>query len=190
MKREFYPNGNIIENGWPDLRNKNIKWGNTSLRMKYKYRQGHFLTMKNNAVEALEFVPDSLEVELFEKKFGFVVHKEESFFDQFEFDLSYNCFGYCFADSKLWILDPTQIILDEYEQVEPNNAEIILFKEYHGIDDLGQDIYIFSHAVKVLENGNVSFKPGLNKLIQDVPRKKAIHTYNYNHEIYIRKKGN
>ena len=68
------------------------------------------------------------------------------------------------------------------------DAELIIFKEHKGYNDVGDEIIINFHAVKILPNGNVSFKPGINRLVEDVDINLAIHDYNFNHKIYLRKK--
>ena len=185
---KFHPSGKIIETGWPDIRNKRIKWGNTALRLNYKYRQGFINTTKGTKVEAFELIDKSLNVELFDRTTGNALPKHPSFFKQFRLDLTYNCFGYCFAESKVFLPNPTQFLIEEYEEVGLEEAELILFKDHNGFGDNGDELINYSHSAKILSNGNVSFKPGINELIEDVNIGLAIHTYNFNHELYYRKK--
>lgn len=185
---KFTKSGNRVKSGWPEIRNKKMNWGNTALRLTYEYEKGYVCTSKGTKVEAYELIKDSLVVELYDKKSGITIPKPASYFKQFKFDLSYNCFGYCFADSKALLLDPTQFIVEEYEEVDFDDAELILFKEHKGIGDNGEDILIYFHAVKILPNRNVSFKPGINELVENVSDDLAIHNYNFNHEVYLKKK--
>ena len=187
---QFTKTENVVKNGWPDIRNTKMGWSNTALRMAYLYEEGYITTAKGTKVKAFEYIRDSLSVELFDKTTREKIDKPASYFDQFNFDLSYNCFGYCFAESKVFLPDPTKILEEEYEQVGQENAELILFKQFKGFGDNGDEIHIFLHAAKILPNGNVSFKPGINGLIEDVDMKYAIFTYNFNHAVYYRKKTN
>ena len=180
----------IIKNGWPDIRNIKMNWGHTSLRMEYSYVEGYITTLKGTKVLAYEYIKDSLRIELFDRLTKKKIDKPASYFEQFKFDLSYNCFGYCFAESKVFLPDPTKFLEEEYEEVERENAELILFKQFKGYGDNGEEIRIFFHAAKVLPNGNVSFKPGINALVEDVGIKETIYVYNLNHEAYYRKKNN
>jgi hypothetical protein len=184
----FTPTGQIINDNWPEIRKRNFNWGTSALRMRFSYAQGYITTALRNNVVAYQLVSGSLVIELYDKKTGIIIPKPPKYFNRFEYDLSYNCFGYCFAESKVWLLDPSQFITDEYVETDSDNAELIVFKEHKSIGDAGEDLYTFSHAVKVLDNKNVSFKPGLNALIENVPAGEAIHTYNYNSELYLRKK--
>ncbi len=86
------------------------------------------------------------------------------------------------------VSNPEQIIRDEYEEVHPDKAEVIVFLEYVAINDNGQHHFQYSHAVKLNEDGTVSFKPGINQLIENVNRNDAIHTYNYNRELYLKRR--
>ncbi len=184
----FISSGKIISEGWPNMRPKKMHWGKTTLRMKFDYEEGYIKTKKGTKVLAYNFIPQSLKIELFDEKTNKVIPKDKPFFNQFHFDLSYNCFGYCFADSDVFILDPTAFIEEEFEEVPFEEAELILFKEWKGFGDNNEEITIYFHAVKILPNGNVSFKPGINPLVENVAADFAIHNYNFNHEIYIRKK--
>jgi len=170
------------------LRNTKLNWGRTALRLHYQAEFGFVETSKGTKVDAVRLLNDTLRMELYNKDTNALIPQPASFYDQFKFDISFNCFGYCFADSKVFLPNPTKFIIDDYEEVNSENAEIIIFKEYGGFNDNGEEVYSFSHAVKVLPNGNVSFKPGINLLVENVPRSKAIHTYNFNYEIYLRKK--
>jgi len=187
---QFTKTEKVVKNGWPDIRNTKMSWRNTSLRMEYSYEEGYITTPKGSKVIAYEYIKDSLNVELFDKSTKQKIDKPPSYFEQFNFDLSYNCFGYCFAESKVFLPDPTKFLEEEYEQVDSEEAELILFKQFMGFGDHGEEIFVFSHGAKVLPNGNVSFKPGINALIEDVDRRYAIFTYNLNHEVCYRKKTN
>jgi len=170
------------------LRNIKLDWGKTLLRLNYTAEMGYVETSKGTKVEAAKLLQNTLKIELYNGDTGATIIKPKEFYDQFRFDISFNCFGYCFADSKVFIPNPTAFILDDYEEVPFEEAELILFKEYQGYNDNGEEMFIYSHAVKILLNGNVSFKPGINPLIENIEREKAIHTYNFNHEIYLKKK--
>ncbi len=185
----FQGTGQIINDGWPEIRKQDFAWGNTALRMSFSYEHGFITTSLGNPNEAFRLVPGSFVIELYDKATNAVIPRPPEFFDQFGYDLSYNCFGYCFAESAYWILNPAVIIEDEYEETDYENAEFIIFKEHRSIGDDGEHVYTISHAVKFLENGNVSFKPGLNALVEDVPEDVAIHTYNFNHEIYLKRRA-
>lgn len=185
---QFEGTGKIIKDGWPEIRHIKRNWGSTALRMQFAYEEGYIKTSRGTKVKAYEFVKNSLKIELFDKLSAKVITKENSFFDQFNFDLSYNCFGYCFADSKVFLQDPTVFLNEDFLIVEPNVAEIIVFKEHKGFGDNGEELLINFHAVKILENGNVSFKPGINQLIENVNINLAIHNYNFNHKIYFKKR--
>ena len=184
----FEKTGKIINDSWPEIRNKKMNWGNTALRLSFAYAEGFIKTEKGTKVIAYELINGSLRIELFDKLSKNTIIKPVEYFNQFNFDLSYNCFGYCFADSKVFITDPTPFIIDDYEEVDYENADLILFKEHKGFGDFGEELFIYSHGVKKLPNGNVSFKPGINGLVEDVDKKLAIHNYNFNHEIYIKKR--
>jgi hypothetical protein len=184
----FTPNGKIIKDGWPEIRNKKMKWGSTAIRMEFSYKEGYIETTKGTKVLAYEYIPKSLKVELFDKITGKNIPKLSSFLKQFNFDLSYNCFGYCFADSKVFLPDPTSFLKEEYEEVAYEKAELILFKVHEGFGDNGEEVINYFHVVKVLANGKVSFKPGINKIVQNVDEELAIHNYNFNHEVYFKKK--
>lgn len=170
------------------VRNKKFEWGRNALRLEYTAEYGYIETSKGTKVNAVRLLQDTLIITLYNLDTGDLINKPQVFYNQFNFDISYNCFGYCFADSKVFLLDPTAFVLDEYEEVELENAELILFKEYKGFDDNGGELFIYSHAAKILSNGNVSFKPGINPLIENISRNKAIHDYNFNREVYLRKK--
>ena len=185
---QFIKTDKVIKNGWPDIRNIKMNWCNTALRMDYLYEEGYVTTSMGTKIRAYEYIKDSLNVELFDRSTKQKIDKPASYFDQFKLDLSYNCFGYCFADSMVFLPDPTKFLEEEYEEVDRDNAELILYKQYMGLGDDGKEMYIFYHAVKLLPNGNVSFKPGINELVEDVDSKQAILTYNFNHAVYYRKK--
>lgn len=170
------------------VRNKKKRWGRTALRLHYEAEKGFVQTSQGTKVEAYRLLDSTLKMDLYNLDTLSTVSRSVEFYNQFKFDISYNCFGYCFAESKVFLPDPTSFIIDDYEVTNSEDAEIILFKKFDGFNDKGGELYSNSHAVKVLENGNVSFKPGINELIENVAREKAIHTYNYNHEVYIKKK--
>ena len=165
-----------------------MNWGNTSLRMEYSYEEGYVTTAKGTKVRAYQFIEDSLSIELFDRYTKMKIEKPASYFEQFKFDLSYNCFGYCFANSSVFLPDPTIFLEEEYEEVDRHDAEYILFKQFKEFSDQGGEVHIFSHAAKVLPNGNVSFKPGINALVENVDIRDAIFTYNLNHATYFKKK--
>ncbi len=172
---------------YPALRTAGVDWGRTALILRYQAQEGYIETSKGNKVTAFQLEQDTLSMTLYNIDTKTAVQKSPDFFEQFSFEIEYNCFGYCFANSQVFIPDPSQIIIDDYEKVNEEEAEIILFIEHAGVNDRGKDNFIYSHAVKILENGNVSFKPGLNPLIEDIAKKKAIHNYNFNHALFIRK---
>jgi len=157
--------------------------------MTYSYEEGYIKTKKGTDVLAYRFMDESLKMELFNRDTKATIHKPASYFKQFEFDLSYNCFGYCFAESSVFVPNPTSFLDEEYEQVEFKDAELIQFKNHNGFGDNGEELIGYFHVVKILPNGNVSFKPGINKLVENVSREKAIYNYNFNHEVYFRKKA-
>ena len=170
------------------VRNRKLNWGVTALRLSYTAEIGYIETFKGRQVEATKPLQNTLTIELCNVYSGVPINKPKKFYNQFSFEISYNCFGYCFVDSKVFLNDASGFILDEYEEVESKDAEIILFKEFQGINDIGEKIFISIHAVKILPNGNVSFKPGINPLVENVTRGRAIDKYNFNHEIYLKKK--
>jgi hypothetical protein len=169
------------------LRNFPIKWGRTALEIEYYADKGYILTDKKQRVEVLKQYQESLEYYLFDLDTKLNVEKPKSFFSQFPIDLTYNCFSYCFTDSKYWLVDPSLIIKEYYKEVEFEEAEIIVFMESVGYGDDGKKQYDYSHAVKVLENGNVSYKPGINLLIENAPIEEVNANYNYNHKIYLKR---
>jgi hypothetical protein len=170
------------------VRNITFNWGSHALRIQHDFEVGYVTTKLGSQVIALNPITESLKIEFVNRQNNnIVIPKPKEFFDQFGIDISYNCFGYCFADGKFHIENPEPIIKEEYHEVGPNDAEVILFKNFFGFADNGIPLYQYSHAVKVLPNGNVSFKPGMNSLMENIPRNRAIHTYNYNHEIYLKK---
>lgn len=170
------------------LRNAKLEWGRNSLRLNYTAEFGYVETSIGTKVDAARLLQNTLTIDFYNQDTGVSIHKPKEFYDQFSFDISFNCFGYCFADSKVFLPNPTAFILDDYEEVKFEDAELIIFKEYQGFNDLGEEIFNYSHAVKKLPSGNVSFKPGINPLVENISRDKAIHTYNFNHEIYLKKR--
>jgi len=178
-------NGNLQMDG---LRNIEFPWGRNALKLNYDSEVGHFETTLGNRIEIARLLQDTLTYQLYNLDTGEIQQVDDDFFEQFDIDISYNCFGYCFGESECWIPNPEQIIRDEYEEVHPDDAEFIVFLEYLAVNDNGQHQFQYSHAVKVNEDGTVSFKPGINKLLENVPRNQAIHTYNYNRELYLRKR--
>ena len=185
---EFIGSGKIIKEGWPKVRNKKMYWGNTALKISFEYEEGHILTSKGNKVPVFKLIENSLVTELFDITTGEAISKPAPYYEQFHFDLSYNCFGYCFADSLVFLPNPDLLIEDDYDKTTYENAELILFLEHKGFGNNGEEIFLYSHAVKKLPNGNVSFKPGINKLVENVNEEQAIHVYNFNHKIYLKRK--
>jgi hypothetical protein len=169
------------------LRNYPFKWGRTALEIEYYADKGYILTDKKSKVEVLKQYQESLEYHLFDLDTNRDIKKPSKFFSQFKINLTYNCFGYCFADSKYWIADPKILIEEYYKEVDSEEAEIIVFMEYDGYDDNGNKKYSYSHAVKVLENGNISFKPGFNLLIENVSIDEIKADYNFNHKTYLKR---
>ena len=170
------------------LRNIEINWGRNALRLNYDSEVSYFETSLGNRVEIIRLLQDTLTYQLYNLDTGEIQKVEDGFFDQFKIDISYNCFGYCFADSECFIINPEQIIRDEYVEVTVAEAEIIVFLEYKFINDDGQHQFKYSHAVKVNNDGSVSFKPGINQLIENVSKNSAIHNYNFNRELYLKKR--
>jgi len=170
-----------------NVRPKPMKWGRTAIRLTHTHNKGVLRTSKGREVEAFKLVENSVETVLFDIDTGLEIPKPGSYFSQFQFDPSYNCFGYCFAGGNVWITDPSQIIQDDFVEVDLSEAEIILFKEFQQFGDNGETNFINSHAAMLLPNGNVSFKPGVNRLIENVSIDLAIHDYNFNHRVYLRK---
>lgn len=183
--KNIRPNGNISMEG---LRNIPMQWGKNALRINYDSEIGYFKTSQGNTVEGMRPLQYTLTYQFYNLETGEVQPVNEEFFKQFQIDISYNCFGYCFANSECWISNPAQIINDEYEETNPSEAEILVFLEYVSIDDVGQHIFRYLHAVKLNKDGTVSFKPGINQLVENVDRSYAIHTYNYNRELYLKKR--
>ena len=169
------------------LRPKKMDWGNTALVFICQYKEGYIKTSQGTKVIALEFIKDTQKIELFDQKRDITIKKPNEYFNQFNFNPSYNCFGYCFAESKFCLPDPTPFINEEYKETTPNKAEIILFKGQKSFGNNNEEHFMNIHAVKVLPNGNVSFKPGINQLIENVSKDKAIHDYDFNHKVYLRK---
>ena len=164
-----------------------LNWGRSALEIEFEADRGSLTTKKGNKIQVFKQHQNSLRYYLYDLDTKLSIKKAKSFFNQFKLELSYNCFGFCFADSKYWISDPTLIIEEYYEEVEQNEAEIIVFMKYLGFGDNGEIRYKYSHAIKVLENGNVSFKPGIKPLVENVPFERAISNYNFNHKIYLKK---
>lgn len=183
--KDIRANGNLTMD---KLRNIPLQWGKNALRINYDSETGYFETKQGNRVEIVRLLQNTLKYQLYNLETGIILSVPEGFFDQFNIDISYNCFGYCFGESECWIANPEQIIQDEYVEVDPDNAEIIVFLEYVRINDNGQHQFQYSHAVKLNKDGTVSFKPGINKLVENVKRNEAIHTYNYNRELYLKKR--
>lgn len=183
--KDIKPNGNLTMD---KLRNIQIHWGKNALRINYDSETGYFETAQDNRVEIVRLLQDTIKYQLYNLETEEIQSVTEDYFNQFKIDISYNCFGYCFGDSECWITNPEQIIHDEYEEVHPDEAEIIVFLEYVGINDNGQNQFQYSHAVKLNEDRTVSFKPGINKLVENVKQIEAIHTYNYNRELYLKKR--
>jgi len=105
------------------------------------------------------------------------------------FDPTYNCFGYCFADGKYFILNPSGIINSKYRVVSTfKEADIVMFRSFASLDDNGDHGYNYTHCMKVLENGNVSHKEGICQLIQDIPYEEALKQVNNNHIEFIKLK--
>ena len=183
--KDIKPNGNLTMD---KLRNIPFQWGKNALRINYDSEAGYFETAQGNRVEIVRLLQDTLKYQLYNLETGAIQSASEEFFNQFNIDISYNCFGYCFGNSKCWIPNPEQIIRDEYEECHANEAEVIVFLEYVGINDIGQNQFNYSHAVRLNEDGTVSFKPGINQLVENANRNEAIHTYNYNRELYLKKR--
>jgi hypothetical protein len=174
---------------YPPFRPKSMQWGSTALRFKYDVNEGHITLPSGTKVFSCRVIKSSIVLELFDQNTNAVIQKPANFYKQFKLDPTYNCMGYCLDNSRSWILDPTAILAEEYEEVEYEDCEIMIFKEFIGFGDNGETTEQISHMVKLLRNGNVSFKPGLNALVENVHDDQAIHTYNYNREQYYRLKG-
>ncbi len=189
---QFEKTGNIVPVNIPrhklGIRPKAMNWGNTALRLEVRYEKGCVQTFKGTQVPACNLVEDSLTIELFDRVSQETIHKPKAYFNQFNFDLTYNCHGYCFAESKVIIEDPTQFIVEEYEEVDSTEAEVIMFKGHQRLDDNGEKLFDYVHAVRILSNGKVSFKPGINQLVKNANMNLAIHDYDFNHKVYFRKK--
>lgn len=160
--KSIRPTGNLTMD---KLRNIPLNWGQNALRINFDTETGYFETKQGNRVEINRFLQNTLKYQLYNLETGIIQLIPEGFFDQFNIDISYNCFGYCFGDSDCWISNPEQIIRDEYEETHPDYAEVMVFLEYKCIDDNGLHSFNYSHAVKMNKDGTVSFKPGINKLI-------------------------
>jgi hypothetical protein len=172
------------------LRLPGFNWGNTSLSMFYNTYKGYIKTKKGNLVEVWRQPNKKIVFELINTETKEKIFKPKNFFEQFKphFDISYNCYGYCFANSKFWIYDPSVFIEDEYEFTTEKKAEIIMFREISGCDSYGFSTYDYVHAVKVIDSKLISFKPGIGSLVENVHKKFSNHLYNFNNKIYLRKK--
>lgn len=187
---DFIPTGKTVSDGYPDIRNIKMNWGRSAIKMTYSYEEGFVKTKKGTKVLAYKFNHESLKMELFNRDTKETIQKPVTYFEQFGFDLSYNCFGYCFAGSSVFITNPTAFVEEEYEEVALKKADLIIFKNHNGFGDTGEELIQYFHAVRILPNGNVSFKPGINKLVENVPLDQAIHNYNFNHKAYYKRKRN
>lgn len=182
----FYPSGqNEIKE--INVRNKKFGWGDHYLKIHCEYEKGDVNLSNNKRAKVLKYIQDSLSIELISKIDNKIVDKPPAFFDQFNIEPGFNCFGYCFTNGIYWIDDPLPFIESDYIETSSKNADIIIFKSFDGYGDNFNEIYNYIHVVKILSNGNVSFKPGINELIENVDISKAKHDYNFNHKIYYKK---
>lgn len=186
---EFLPNGQLALMMQHGLRNMSFQWGTSAVHLDYQAELGGVRLDSGTQVQAIRGVQESIEWKLVDVKTGIILDKPEALMQQFEVDVRYNCYGYCFADSTCWIQDPNPIIQADYELTDRENAEIMLFQEFIGYASNGGVDYRISHAVKINNDGTVSFKPGLNSLVENVPFNQAISMYNYNREIFIKRKN-
>lgn len=65
---------------------------------------------------------------------------------------------------------------------------MIVFIKHNSFNESGISVYFYLHGVKVEKNGFVSFKPGVNSLVEKVLIEMVSHRYDYNRKVYLRKK--
>ncbi len=76
---KFRPTGKIVNDGWPDIRNKKMNWGRSSIRMSFSYEEGFIKTKKGTDVLAYRFIDDSLKLELFNRDTNGLIQKPASY---------------------------------------------------------------------------------------------------------------
>lgn len=175
------------------MRTTPFAWGDSYLRVRFQFEKGVVKSESGNVALAIKPLIPTLTVERVLKDSNNnviqVIEAGPELVTKFGIDISYNCFSYCFGGGKVWIEDPSSIIVNEYEEVQNiGDAEVIVFKEWRGFDDYGINSYSYLHGVKVEKNGFVSFKPGVNSLVEKVLIEMVSHRYDYNRKVYLRKK--
>src|SRR5580700_6650246 len=89
-----------IKDLFQNIRNKKMYWGSTFIKATFKSEDGYIRTIKGTRVPANRYVQGSLGLEIIDAATNRTIPQTPHFFDQFNFDFTYNCFGYCFAESK------------------------------------------------------------------------------------------
>ena len=164
-----------------------INWGSLALSVRAEYIFGRLFTNKNNPVNALLLIKDSVEVRVWDKTtFRFQTNRQD-LINQVKIECGYNCFGYCFAQGKYFIDDPYQIIADDYEEVmDIEKAKKIILLTTEGYDDRGLEGLKCIHAVNINPDKSISFKPGIRELIKKVPINDCRKGYNSSKEILLK----
>lgn len=173
-----------------ELRVPGIIWGDKLLGWRAKYLVGNLVTDLKQKVEALQLIEKSFEFYYFKVGEGKQYDPNDMPDNKkYKIDVSYNCYGYCFADGKFFIEDPTQILKDEYEYTEKlDKADKIMLVSVGAIDNAGNENRAWVHGVNVNKDKTISYKPGINALITNVGVGQMNGSYNFNVPLYYKAK--